>query len=70
MADIIAKINLPEQVSYKNANITYTKKDGSTQTENIDELAGMINEITHTLAQSCIKIILFLPTSNLKVQDI
>jgi len=55
-ADIIAKINLPEQVSYKNANITYTKKDGSTQTENIDELAGMTtNEITHTLAQSLYK---------------
>jgi len=55
-ADIVAKINLPDQISYKNADITYTKKDGSTQTENIGELAGMTtNEITHTLAQSLYK---------------
>lgn len=54
--DILAKINLPDQINYKNADITYTKKDGSTQTEDIGELAGMTtNEITHTLAQSLYK---------------
>jgi len=54
--NIKAKIKLPEQVSYNSALITYTKKDGSTQTENIDGIKGVpTDDITHILAQSLYK---------------